>query len=224
MSTDDDTYEVEKIVKRSKTGDRYLIKWKGFPHKANTWEPVENLHGCDNLLDTFIENEKRRKRVRSSSSGSKILRLAGPSPVSKPSPRPTSSERKTRRESVPLETAATRANASQKNELTSQLIRNSLRHLGNISSNKRPATTSSMQDNLKRPSLKMNKVSYRAQTEEKIDSIVDNENSAVPAQREPDSVDSSPVWLKLSVSDVLFAVLFCIVMVSVFALLQWDYL
>ena len=81
-----------------------------------------------------------------------------------------------------------------------------------------------MQDNLKRPSLKMNKVSYRAQTEEKIDSIVDNENSAVPAQREPDSVDASPVWLKLSFSDVLFAVLFCIVMVSVFALLQWDYL
>ena len=43
-----DEYQVEKIVdvhrSRSNPADvKYLIKWKGWPSKYNTWEPLEHL-------------------------------------------------------------------------------------------------------------------------------------------------------------------------------------
>src|SRR5882757_2425104 len=45
---EDPEYEVEAIINHRFSGQRrrlqYLIKWKGYPHSDNTWEPVENLH------------------------------------------------------------------------------------------------------------------------------------------------------------------------------------
>lgn len=39
---DDDIYTVEHIVDKKKEGLKtfYLVKWEGFPHSQNTWEPV----------------------------------------------------------------------------------------------------------------------------------------------------------------------------------------
>jgi len=36
---------VEDIVDKRKVGKRfqYLVKWEGFPHDQNTWEPISNL-------------------------------------------------------------------------------------------------------------------------------------------------------------------------------------
>jgi hypothetical protein len=42
----DDVWEVESIVKTRRTNSNskeFLIKWKGWPHAANTWEPADNL-------------------------------------------------------------------------------------------------------------------------------------------------------------------------------------
>lgn len=38
-------FEVEKILDKiiTENGTKYFIKWKGFPNKKNTWEPVENV-------------------------------------------------------------------------------------------------------------------------------------------------------------------------------------
>lgn len=31
----------------------YRIKWKNYPHKSNTWEPVDNLIDCQSAIDEF---------------------------------------------------------------------------------------------------------------------------------------------------------------------------
>lgn len=57
-----DMYMVEKILKRKKQGNKnlYFIKWKDWPDSTNTWEPIENLQSCLDLVenfDNFIEGK-----------------------------------------------------------------------------------------------------------------------------------------------------------------------
>jgi hypothetical protein len=37
-----DIYKVEDIIARKKVDEQlwYLVKWEGFPHEQNTWEPI----------------------------------------------------------------------------------------------------------------------------------------------------------------------------------------
>lgn len=58
-----DVYEPEKIVGKciSKGGvTKYLVKWAGFETKHNTWEPLEHLAGCEDMIVEFNEREKQR--------------------------------------------------------------------------------------------------------------------------------------------------------------------
>src|SRR5712671_1998107 len=66
---EDPEYEVEAIINHRFFGQRrrlqYLIKWKGYPHSDNTWEPVENLH-ADILVKAYhrkhpLEHKSRWK-------------------------------------------------------------------------------------------------------------------------------------------------------------------
>ena len=50
-SDSDELYEVEKIL--DNRDSQYLVKWVGYGPEANTWEPVENLLNCKELLNTF---------------------------------------------------------------------------------------------------------------------------------------------------------------------------
>ena len=70
----EEEYSVEKIIDKSfdKYGNiNYLIKWKDFDGKDNTWEPIENLY-CQDLIDEFeknyvpenIERNRIRKKVK----------------------------------------------------------------------------------------------------------------------------------------------------------------
>ncbi|XP_022959497.1 chromo domain-containing protein LHP1-like [Cucurbita moschata] len=66
---DDGFYEIEAIRrKRVRKGQlQYLIKWRGWPETANTWEPLENLHTCSEFIEAFEESlisGKQRKRKR----------------------------------------------------------------------------------------------------------------------------------------------------------------
>ncbi|KAK9056053.1 hypothetical protein SSX86_027140 [Deinandra increscens subsp. villosa] len=57
-------YEIESVrKKRSRKGKiQYLIKWRGWPEAANTWEPVENLMSCSDVIDAFEERMRSGKQ------------------------------------------------------------------------------------------------------------------------------------------------------------------
>lgn len=51
---------IERIVKMKFDGGRELfyIKWKGYSHSDNTWEPIENLDNCPAILSEFLVDEE----------------------------------------------------------------------------------------------------------------------------------------------------------------------
>ncbi|KAL1547468.1 La ribonucleoprotein [Salvia divinorum] len=59
----DGYYEMEAVRrKRVRKGQlQYLIKWRGWSEAANTWEPVENLLQCSDIIDAFEESLKSGK-------------------------------------------------------------------------------------------------------------------------------------------------------------------
>lgn len=71
-------YEIEAVrKKRTRKGVvQYLIKWRGWPESANTWEPVENLMACLDVIDAFDERSGKHRSKR------KRKRASGPTPQS----------------------------------------------------------------------------------------------------------------------------------------------
>lgn len=65
---EEDEFEVEEILERR--GQRYLIKWKGYPHSENTWEPIQNLGNCQIILRQFRRTAKSRRHDIAKSSRS----------------------------------------------------------------------------------------------------------------------------------------------------------
>ena len=47
-----DIYFVEDIVdeRMAKKRKEWLVRWKGFSHEDDTWEPLENLSGCEQYI------------------------------------------------------------------------------------------------------------------------------------------------------------------------------
>ncbi|CAK1556358.1 unnamed protein product [Leptosia nina] len=61
-------YVVEKILaKRFNPRQKhyeYLLKWEGYPHEQNTWEPLENMETCKHLLEAFEKQLARQKELK----------------------------------------------------------------------------------------------------------------------------------------------------------------
>ncbi|MQL98016.1 hypothetical protein Taro_030720 [Colocasia esculenta] len=75
---EDGFYEIEEIrKKRMRKGQlQYLIKWRGWPETANTWEPYENVQSCADIIEAFEERPSKitRKRKRKSSGSYPVTR------------------------------------------------------------------------------------------------------------------------------------------------------
>lgn len=56
-------YTCEAILEKKKfDGDiKYLVKWVGYPHSQNTWEPIDNFQQCMHLIYEFEKNYKKRE-------------------------------------------------------------------------------------------------------------------------------------------------------------------
>ena len=54
------TYIVEKVIDKCKADDGdiyFLIKWKGYDEKYNTWESLEHVKNCMDLVVEFEETK-----------------------------------------------------------------------------------------------------------------------------------------------------------------------
>eukprot|EP00854_Cymbomonas_tetramitiformis_P016835 gene16835-biopygen17371 len=64
--SDNITYVVEKVfATRTTYGEpQWLIQWEGLPKGSDTWEPLVNLSGCDDLISEFkAESERERAEI-----------------------------------------------------------------------------------------------------------------------------------------------------------------
>lgn len=62
---DEEEYEVERIIEVHFKKDKkreFLIRWKGFSAKEDTWEPEEHLN-CPELINKFMEKVEKAKSI-----------------------------------------------------------------------------------------------------------------------------------------------------------------
>ena len=57
-------YEVEKIIDAQPRGRgrkmHFLVKWKGYPTSDNSWEPQDNLHADELIVEFYKRNPKTK--------------------------------------------------------------------------------------------------------------------------------------------------------------------
>uniref|UniRef100_W6NGD0 Chromo domain containing protein n=1 Tax=Haemonchus contortus TaxID=6289 RepID=W6NGD0_HAECO len=77
-------FAVEALLKERKRKGKieYLVKWKGWGNKHNTWEPRENVLD-DRLFEEFQKQKQKNKKRSSSGSTSKKSETTTP-PKKKP--------------------------------------------------------------------------------------------------------------------------------------------
>jgi hypothetical protein len=74
-----DHYEVEAILRHKGGGKsrKFLVKWAGWNHADNTWEPEEHLNNCEELLKEYwehpiVEPSRRRNPLSSMADNTRI--------------------------------------------------------------------------------------------------------------------------------------------------------
>lgn len=95
---DSDIYIVERLLaKRKHQGvTQYLIKWRNYPLKASTWEPVENIMDR-NLITAFESSSKSKPSLSASSTTSSSSTASSTNTTT--SPNLTTSRRPIKKES-----------------------------------------------------------------------------------------------------------------------------
>ena len=57
-------FEVEEILASRKRGRgiQFLVKWKGYDHNENTWEPKDNVKNAPKLITSFYDKNPNAVR------------------------------------------------------------------------------------------------------------------------------------------------------------------
>jgi hypothetical protein len=65
-SEGEELYKVEEIIGHKMIkGVRYhRIKCEGYPSSANTWEPIEFLEKCQDLVEEYHRKDECRRKAR----------------------------------------------------------------------------------------------------------------------------------------------------------------
>ena len=68
-----DIYFVEYIIaeRMAKKRKEWLVRWKGFGHDDDTWEPLEHLSGCEQYIARFEEERDRKQAEDDDARGQK---------------------------------------------------------------------------------------------------------------------------------------------------------
>ena len=58
-----ESHFVEDIIAERLTKKRkeWIVRWKGFSHEDDTWEPLEHLSGCEQYIARFEEERDRKQ-------------------------------------------------------------------------------------------------------------------------------------------------------------------
>ena len=69
-------YFLEDIIAERMTKKRkeWLVRWKGFSHEDDTWEPLEHLSGCEQYIARFEEERDRKQAEDDDARGQKRKR------------------------------------------------------------------------------------------------------------------------------------------------------
>ncbi|KRK00068.1 putative uncharacterized protein DDB_G0277255 [Drosophila yakuba] len=125
-------YKVEKIVgKRFFNGrPQFLVKWEDFPQEDNTWEPMENVGNCMQLVCEFETELFRRTQNALGKPDEELVTSptsSGPL-ITENTPR---SSKKTQQRSKPVQTK-TKAKTSQMNQKEKENIKKMAGTIKNI--------------------------------------------------------------------------------------------
>jgi len=65
-SEGEELYNIEEIIghKMIKGVRYYRIKWEGYPSSENTWEPVDVLGKCQDLVKEYHRNDECRRKAK----------------------------------------------------------------------------------------------------------------------------------------------------------------
>ena len=61
-------YEVEQVIDYDTGRKKYLVKWLGYGHESNTWEPEKNLKHSADLIQGYWEATKLIEQHRAGGS------------------------------------------------------------------------------------------------------------------------------------------------------------
>ena len=77
-----DEYEVEKILdsRKVKNQIQYLVKWEGYSHEENTWEPLKHLGNAKDLVENFHRQNPDRPSLTQPKSQATPARRRGRPP------------------------------------------------------------------------------------------------------------------------------------------------
>ncbi|XP_041354288.1 M-phase phosphoprotein 8-like [Gigantopelta aegis] len=79
-SEQEELYEVDKIVGMRNAGNDkklFRVRWKGYTSLNDTWEPVENLVSCLDMVEEYERQTEIRKKQRSEERKKRMALMAG---------------------------------------------------------------------------------------------------------------------------------------------------